>query len=81
MIDLSNYQNFFSPFITPDAPQYLGAAPFNDGQGLQVRYDIVGGHTIVQFRSAFDLSWAPPMLGEIDLVGVHHLTAGDFVLI
>jgi Ca2+-binding RTX toxin-like protein len=81
VIDLSNYQNFLSPFITPDAPQFLGTAQFNDSQGLQVRYDIIGGHTIVQFRSAFDPSWDLPMMGEIDLVGVHHLTANNFVLI
>jgi len=81
VIDLSNYQNFLSPFIIPDAPEFLGTGQFNDGTGLQVRYNHVDGHTIVQFRSAFYPTWDLPMLGEIDLVGIHHLTADDFILI
>jgi hypothetical protein len=62
-------------------PEFLGNAPFNNGTGLQVRYDHIGEHTIVQFRSAFDPLWNLPMFGEIDLIGVHYLTAEDFALI
>lgn len=81
VIDLSNYQTYLSPFLTPGAPKFLGTAPFGDGTGLQVRYEHVGGHTIVQFRSASDPSFYPAMQGEIDLVGFHRLTAENFVLI
>ncbi|MEZ0171891.1 calcium-binding protein [Microvirga sp. TS319] len=81
VIDLSNYQNFLSPFLTPGAPKFLGTAQFDDSTGLQVRYDHIGGHTIVQFRSASDPTWNPPIMGEIDLVGVHRLTAHSFILV
>lgn len=78
VIDLSTYQTFFHS-STP--PQFLGRAPFTDSHGLQVRYDIVGGHTIVQFRSAVDETWYLPTRGEIDLVGIHRLSADDFILL
>jgi Ca2+-binding RTX toxin-like protein len=78
LIDLSGYQTFFN---TTADPVFLGTAPFSDSNtGLQVRYDIVDGHTIVQFRSAVDEWWRFPIPGEIDLVGVFRLTAADFIL-
>jgi len=77
LIDLSQYQTFFN---SSGHGVFLGTAPFGDSSDLQVRYDIVDGHTIVQFRSAVDETWFLPTLGEIDLVGAPHLTASDFDL-
>ncbi|HWL80983.1 MAG TPA: M10 family metallopeptidase C-terminal domain-containing protein [Roseomonas sp.] len=77
VIDLSSYQNFYN---SSGHPLFLGTDPFGSSNDLQVRYDIVGDHTIVQFRSAVDEVWFLPLDGEIDLLGVVHLAASDFHL-
>ena len=83
VIDLGFY---LSPgFVFPKLePVFLGTAPFQASQALQVRYDIEGDRTIVQFYSVLgtalptaDIAGAT---GEIELVGRHHLTAADFLL-
>ncbi|MXP63063.1 calcium-binding protein [Roseomonas sp. M0104] len=77
VIDLVSYQTFYNG---SGHPIFLGTQPFEEGRDLQVRYDIIGGHTIVQFRSAVNDTWFIPIDGEIDLLGVTHLTARDFHL-
>jgi hypothetical protein len=85
VLDLSGYRNFFG---TPDAtPVFLGQHPFEANFILQVRYEIEGGNTVVQFFAP--LGSLPPGTpatvpdgpsGEIELAGVHHLHASDFIL-
>ncbi|TDH57870.1 calcium-binding protein [Dankookia rubra] len=85
-LDLHGYNN---PFPDPGGeprPVFLGTDPFEASTGLQVRYEIEGGHTIVQFATRFGPPPrglpvpVPEATGEIELVGVHHLTARDFIL-
>lgn len=82
VIDLSSFGNWLGPWFGPfPAPVFLGTAPFGESGGLQVRYDIIGGHTIVQFTGISDPAgiWPAPA-GEIELAGVFHLTSRDFHL-
>jgi Ca2+-binding RTX toxin-like protein len=78
LIDLSN----FSVSQTP--PTFLGTDAFESTTALQVRYEVEGNHTVVQFAAPFFLNptEAPEQTptGEIELAGVHHLTASDFIL-
>jgi len=67
----------------PAAPVFLGTAQFtDDDSALQVRYDIEHGATIVEFLGPTLAAPLPDgeirFHGEIELVGVHHLTAQDF---
>jgi Ca2+-binding RTX toxin-like protein len=86
ILDLSRHQN---PFPGPDAPEpiFLGQGEFVASFALQVRYEIEGDHTVVQFYSI--IGQPPPdavpttpqaPTGEIELAGRIHLNAGDFVL-
>lgn len=81
IIDLSNYQNYVH-FESQSAPVFLGTGSFGQSNGLQVRYDIQGDHTIIQLIGTVHPSspWPAPA-GEIDLAGVFHLTASDFHLV
>ncbi len=80
-IDLSNYQNFPANRDELDDPVFLGTDPFGDSDGLQVRYDVEGDHTVVQFLAPkYYESFPPPLTGEIELAGAYHLSAGDFIL-
>ena len=47
---------------------------------MQVRHEIQGDHTVVQFQAPTndDPSQPEPLAGEIDLAGAVQLTAGDF---
>jgi Ca2+-binding RTX toxin-like protein len=72
-LDLSGYN-------VQGAPVFLGMNPFGPGEALQVRFEIEADHTVVQFLSPFGGSIPPGPTGEIELVGVHHLTADDFIL-
>jgi len=83
-IDLTHYLN---PFAGPDGQPpavFLGRHPFEATDALQVRYEFEHGNTIVQIVSPFG---APPPgtvpsdpTQEIELTGIHHLRAGDFIL-
>ncbi|MDO9707407.1 calcium-binding protein [Paracraurococcus lichenis] len=59
---------------------FIGMSEFSgDGVG-QVRYEIRHGSTIVQFRGTYILS--PEIFpAEIELRGIHHLSAADFDLV
>jgi Ca2+-binding RTX toxin-like protein len=83
VIDLTFYLSPGFTFPRPE-PVFLGTAAFEASQALQVRYDIEGGRTVVQFYSVLgtalptaDIAGAT---GEIELVGRYHLTAADFLL-
>jgi Ca2+-binding RTX toxin-like protein len=69
----------------PAAPVFLGTGAFTaDDTALQVRYSIEHGHTTVEFLGpTLPDSVAAEghrLHGEIELLGVHHLAATDFVL-
>jgi hypothetical protein len=85
-MDLRGYRN---PFPDPGGeplPVFLGTAPFEASTGLQVRYEIENGHTVVQFATRLGPPPrglpvpVPEATGEIELAGVHHLSASDFIL-
>jgi Ca2+-binding RTX toxin-like protein len=86
LLDLSGHRN---PFAGPNAPPpvFLGDGPFVASFALQVRYQIEGDSTVVQFFTP--IGQPPPDAtpsvptgpsGEIELAGVHHLQASDFIL-
>ncbi|MCB4821858.1 calcium-binding protein [Roseicella aerolata] len=71
------------------APLFLGTQPFVASWALQVRYAIEGDRTLVQFVAApiggAPEDGTPPPVpdgptGEIELSGIHHLRAADFIL-
>ena len=85
-LDLQAYRN---PFPDPGGeprPHFLGTDPFEASTGLQVRYEIEDGHTVVQFATRLGPPPrglpvpVPEVSGEIELAGVHHLSADDFIL-
>ncbi|MCB4825312.1 M10 family metallopeptidase C-terminal domain-containing protein, partial [Roseicella aerolata] len=63
---------------------FLGTEPFMDRPGvLQVRYEVLAeeGRTLVQITpAAAEAGGATVFTGEIELLGVHHLSAADFIL-
>lgn len=67
-------------------PVFLGMDPFTATTSLQVRYEFESGNTIVQIvaGSAPSPDSTPPApeepTDEIELVGIHHLSARDFIL-
>lgn len=79
VIDLSGYKALGGN--VPE-PVFLGTDPFRATGGLQVRYEVVDGRTVVQFHAprggAPDVPTAPT--GEIELIGAYALTATDFIL-
>ncbi len=84
-IDLRGYANT----VVPGQPSaFLGeGAAFGPSLALQVRSVVEDGHTMVQFVAVFgDPGPGIPLPrptgpnGEIELAGVHHLTAADFIL-
>ncbi len=86
-LDLSGYRNFFPPAGGQPPPVFLGTDPFEASFALQVRYEIKGDNTVVQFVAPLGSPPpdTPPTVpsgpsGEIELVGVHHLTENAFIL-
>lgn len=82
VIDLSEYQRIALAAREGSQGSFIGTDPFGDSDDLQVRYEVRGDATIVQFRSAFDPVFIPylPFDGEIGLRGRYALTADDFIL-
>ncbi|MFC7475847.1 calcium-binding protein [Dankookia sp. GCM10030260] len=86
VLDLSGLRNFLGgPDLPP--PRFLGTDPFVASNALQVRYDIEEGDTVVRFLAPLGTPepGTPPAVpegpgGEIELAGVHHLRASDFIL-
>lgn len=85
-IDLTDYHNSITPNGQPNSV-FLGTHGFEATFGLQVRYDIVGNHTVVQIDAPLgygqvdDKPTVPARpTQEIELQGVHHLVASDFIL-
>lgn len=73
-IDLSGYLE------GGEAAVFLGTNPFTSETALQVRYDIVGDKTVLQFRVPLPVEPVGPMsTGEIDLAGNIALTVDNFV--
>jgi Ca2+-binding RTX toxin-like protein len=86
ILDLSGYRN---PAGGAETPIFLGTDAFVGSFALQVRYELLAdGNTLIQFAGLIGRPGnAPPVppapsepVGEIELVGVHHLTASDFIL-
>jgi Ca2+-binding RTX toxin-like protein len=85
VLDLSSYRN---PAGGAGTPIFLGTGAFTGTFDLQVRYEIQSdGNTLIQFAGlvgrAPNAPPEPPIPspeGEIELIGVHHLTASDFIL-
>jgi len=87
VIDLSGYYNHHAPPSGQPAGLFLGTGDYVASFATQVRYEIEGGKTVIEivapigFRDPDDLPEKPTMhYEEIELTGVHHLTAGDFIL-
>jgi Ca2+-binding RTX toxin-like protein len=87
VIDLTSYRNIFPPPEGQPGPIFLGTGSFEATFALQVRYDIVDGNTVVQINAPFGFSTDNPAptvptrpSQEIELSGIHHLTASDFIL-
>lgn len=83
VIDLSNYQTYYGFPGTRDGPTFLGTGAFIETDALQVRYQIEGDRTIVQFLTATNgegVFFSKPALGEVELRGIYTLAASDFVL-
>ena len=83
-IDLRGYAN---TFVQGQPSAFIGEAAFGPSLALQVRSVIEGGHTLVQFAAVFGEPGPGTPLptpagpnGEIELAGVYHLTAADFIL-
>jgi Ca2+-binding RTX toxin-like protein len=86
-LDLTGYHNTFSPPQGQPNSLFLGTRGFEASFAVQVRYDIVDGNTVVQVSSSLGYRNAddPPTVPtgpneEIELRGIHHLTADDFIL-
>lgn len=85
VLDLSGYRN---PAGGAGTPVFLDTGAFFGTFDLQVRYEIQSnGNTLIQFAglvgrapNAPSVPPVPAPEGEIELIGVHHLTASDFVL-
>lgn len=78
LIDLSGFS------ISQLPPVFLGTDAFGATSALQVRYEIDGDHTVLQFAAPFIFTPSEPPgqtpTGEIELAGAHHLLASDFIL-
>jgi hypothetical protein len=64
-------------------PEFLGTDPFSPSFVLQVRYELEDDRAIVQFATNIGnpptpISRSEPS-GEIELSGIHHLIAEDFI--
>ena len=90
LIDLSRLAFPFgsSPDSTEPVPVFLGEGVFEASFALQIRVVMEGAVTIVQFASGLrsadpDAAPEPPAgpSGEIELLGRHHLSEADFILI
>lgn len=83
VIDLTAYISPTFSFPHPE-PIFLGTGPFEASIALQVRYDILGDRTVVQFYSVlgqdFPTADIAGATGEIEMSGRHHLAAADFLL-
>ena len=86
-MDLTDYQNNFPPPDGQPPSVFLGTDGFDATYAAQVRYDIVDGNTVIQVvaKLGYNNSEPGPILPtgptfEIELRGIHHLTANDFIL-
>ncbi len=87
VIDISGYFNHHAPPQGQPAGIFLGTGDFVVSYALQARYDIEDGNTIIKisapngYRNVDDPPEKPTVYWEeIELTGVHHLTASDFIL-
>ena len=87
VINLSAYERYLGPFHGPEDPLFLGTGAFVDSGALQVRYDVLAdGRAVVHFLGAAPVALPPTLQpetrleGEIELIGVRHLSAEDFIL-
>jgi Ca2+-binding RTX toxin-like protein len=87
-LDLSAYENILARPGVPSEPIFLGTDPFIASFAPQIRYQIEDGRTVVQIFAPLGNppgGLEPRVPGgpgaEIELVGEHHLEAGDFILI
>jgi Ca2+-binding RTX toxin-like protein len=86
VLDLSGYRN---PAGGVPVSIFLGTDEFMGTFALQVRYELLdNGNTLIQFAGLVGRPGnAPPEppvpsgpLGEIELIGAHHLVASDFII-
>ena len=77
ILDLSGYENGSAPGAV-----WIGTDRPNNIQELQVGYRFEGGRTIVQFYAPVgeNSGRSSRPTGEIELLGFHQLTEGDFIL-
>ncbi|WP_052389087.1 calcium-binding protein [Belnapia moabensis] len=87
VIDISGYFNHHAPPRGQPAGIFLGTGDFVVSYAMQARYDIEDGNTIIKisalngFRNEDDPPEKPTIYWqEIELTGIHHLTASDFIL-
>jgi Ca2+-binding RTX toxin-like protein len=81
-VDKISLSNIDSDLLTAGNQEFtfIATAAFGapSGPNGQVRFDIVGGNTIIQVDRSNDGNFAPDF--EIQLTGAVTLTAGDFIL-
>jgi Ca2+-binding RTX toxin-like protein len=80
-LDLTGFTHVFNGFNKP--VEYLGQGAFTDPDRQQVRWEVQGDHTRVEVWAAiWDDPPGTPIKPDahIDLAGVHHLKASDFIL-
>jgi Ca2+-binding RTX toxin-like protein len=87
VIDLTGYTNWHAPPQGQPAGIFLGRGDFVVSYAMQARYDFEDGNTIIRisapngYRKVDDPPEKPAMPSEeIELTGIHHLTASDFIL-
>lgn len=86
-LDRFELRNFAPAFFQgpPVESVFLGTRPFEASFGLQVRYEVQDGDTILQIAPGYvgtppegTPPPSPASIAEVELTGAHRLTAGDF---
>lgn len=88
LIDLSGYRSVFPmPGGSQPPPAFLGTDPFTASFALQIRYEVEDGHAVLQIAAPlggqpadFPATVPASPTAEIELAGIHHLSAADFLL-
>ncbi|WP_052214063.1 calcium-binding protein [Belnapia sp. F-4-1] len=87
LIDISGYHNHHPPPSGQPAGLFLGMGDFVASHAMQARYEFQDGNTVIQISApnGFRTDNDPPEKPtehyvEIELTGIHHLTASDFIL-